>query len=76
MLDRNSNPLMWWKSNHHKYKYLTQLMFKYFSIPATSTEAERVFSSLGNLLTKKRITMSGSNVNKQLYLRDKFRKCI
>ena len=49
-------------------------MFKYFSIPATSTEAERVFSALGNLLAKKRLSMIGENVDKQLFLRDKFSK--
>ena len=52
----------------------SKLMFKYFSIPATSTEAERVFSALGNLLTKKRLSMTGDDVDKQLFLRDKFRK--
>ena len=42
-------------------------MFKYFFIPATSTEAERVFSALGNILTKKRLSMIGENVDKQFY---------
>ena len=73
-IDRDLDPLDWWRANHAKYKYLTRLMFKYLCIPATSTEAERVFSSLGNLLTKKRLCMTGANVNKQLFLRDKLRK--
>ena len=73
-IDRDQDPLLWWKENQSKYKYLTQVMFKYFSIPATSTEAERVFSNLSNMLTKRRLCMTGSNVDKQLFLRDKFRK--
>ena len=33
------------KTKHIKYRFLTKLISKYFSIPATSTEAERVFSA-------------------------------
>ena len=43
---------------------------KYFCIPATSTQAERVFSALGLLLTKRRLSMTGQNVNIQMFLRD------
>ena len=39
-------------------------------IPATSTQAERVFSALGLLLTKRRLSMTGQNVNIQMFLRD------
>ena len=74
LMERDLDPLIWWKTNYSIYRFLTKLMFKYFSIPATSTEAERVFSALGNLLTKKRLSMIGENVDKQLFLRDKFSK--
>ena len=35
-----------------------------------STQAERMFSALGLLLTKRRLSMTGDNVNIQLFLRD------
>ena len=38
-----------------------------------NSKAERSFSALANLLTKRRLRMKGENVNKQLFLRDKFK---
>ena len=38
---------------------------------STSTTAERVFSALGLLLTKRRLCLTGENVNKILFLSDK-----
>ena len=43
---------------------------KYLCVPATSTQAERMFSALGLLLTKRRLAMTGDNVNARLFLRD------
>ena len=43
---------------------------KYLCVPATSTQAERVFSALGLLLTKRRLSMTGDNVNIQMFLKD------
>ena len=35
-----------------------------------SKDTERMFSSLGLLLTKRRLSMTGENINIQLFLRD------
>ena len=40
---------------------------------ATSTTAERVFSTLGLVLTKRRLSLTGENVNKLLFLSDKLK---
>jgi len=45
LIERDLDPLVWWKTNHSEYRFLTKLMSKYSSIPATSTEAGRVFSA-------------------------------
>ena len=74
VLDRELDASEWWKQNCSKYSLMSRLMKKYFCIPATSVEAERTFSALGNLLSKRRLSMTGENVDKQLFLRDKFRK--
>ena len=57
-----------------KFPNLIILVKKYLCIQASSTEAERSFSALANLLTKRRLRMSGENVNKQLFLREAIKK--
>ena len=42
-------------------------------MPATSTQAERMFSAMGWLLNKRRLNMTGANVDMQLFLKDKLR---
>ena len=62
------------KRNQAKFPNLIILVKKYLCIQASSTEAERSFSALANLLTKRRLRMSGENVNKQLFLREAIKK--
>ena len=74
--DRDSEPLKWWKVKESTYPVLSRIAKKYLAIPATSVEAERRFSDLGNLLTKRRLSMTGANVNKQLFLKKKVKDLI
>ena len=39
-------------------------------VPATSMQAERVFSWMGWVLNKRRLSMSGESVMMQLFLKD------
>ena len=57
-----------------RFPYLAKLAKKYLAVSATSTQAERAFSKLGLLLTKRRLAMDGENVNKILFLSDKIDK--
>ena len=41
---------------------------KYLCVLATSTQAERAFSGLGLLLTKRRLCMTGPKVDYQMFL--------
>ena len=54
-LPKNENPLSYWKKKEVQYPLLAKLAKKYLCIQATSTTAERVFSRLGLLLTKRRL---------------------
>ena len=69
-ISANENPLLWWKRNQDIYPLMSQLALKYLCIQATSTDAERSFSLLGNILTKKRMSLSDSNVNVLTFLSD------
>ena len=69
-LDKDEDPLGWWKNKRLEYPTLTRLVRKFLCVPATSTQAERVFSWMGWLLNKRRLCLSGESVNMQLFLKD------
>jgi hAT family C-terminal dimerisation region len=55
-----TDPLKWWYLNRFKYPTLHRMAFNYLSIPATSTEVERLFSQ-GHLIlhfTRNRLSPS------------------
>ena len=70
-MSKVGNPLNFWKKNEKRFPHLAKLARKYLCLMATSRTAERVFSSLGLLLTKRRLCLIGENVNKILFLTDK-----
>ena len=72
--DEYTDPFVWWRERESKYPILSRLAKKFLCIPATSVEAERRFSDLGLLLTKRRLNMTGSHVDMCLFLKDKFRQ--
>ena len=64
------NPMLWWKGRRNKYPLLARLARKYFSIQGTSTAAERAMSNMGNVLTKKRLSMKQDLFNALMFLSD------
>jgi len=67
-LDRNGEPLEWWRQNDKRYPNLAQLAKKYLGIPATSAPCERVFSTSGNVVTEKRSRLDPENVRNLVFL--------
>ena len=55
-----------------EYEHVLTLLSgrKYLCAPATSTQAERVFSALGWLMNKRRQNLTGAHVNSQLFLKE------
>ena len=73
--DKIEDPLKdFWQKNESKYPILSRLAKKLLCIPATSVEAERRFSDMGLLLTKRRLCMTGAHVDMCLFLKDKYRQ--
>ena len=64
------DPLGWWRGRQEQYPNLVRLARKFLCVPATSTQAERVFSWMGFLLNKRRLSLSGESVSMQLFLKD------
>lgn len=59
----NEDPLGWWKQNGHKFPGMATLAMKYLCCPGTSTPSERIFSTTGSIVTKKRNALHLENVN-------------
>ena len=61
-LERDRNPLEWWtNTGKQTYPNLFQLAMKYLVVPATSVPSERVFSTAGEVLSKKRNRLGNEN---------------
>ena len=62
-IPKSEDPLLWWKLNEHRFKILSVLARKLLCIPATSVPCERLFSSAGNIVSKKRASLDPNNVD-------------
>ena len=54
----DKNFLDWWKAKKEEYPTLARLAREYLCVSGTSTQAERVFSCMGLLLNKRRLSKS------------------
>ena len=68
VLERDQDPLKWWKNDGSLMPELQKLAKKYLCIPATSTPSERLFSKAGELISQRRSNLSDKNVNTVLFL--------
>ena len=60
--------LGWWSRHQFAYPTLARLAKKYLAIPASSAASERVFSSAGNFVTKKRNRLGYDTVDALVFL--------
>ena len=72
LLERDEDPLTWWKDNKKDYKILFNLAKNYLCIPATSVPSERLFSTAGELVSIRRNRFKSKNVDMLLFLNKKF----
>lgn len=62
------DPIDWWRCNRRKYPRLSQIAMKFLHVPATSVPSERVFSSAGSILCKKRSSLTPDNADMLVFL--------
>ncbi|MBN3288019.1 ZBED1 protein, partial [Polyodon spathula] len=67
-LSADSNPLEWWKKSVLKYPHLAQLAKKYLCVPGMYVRSERVFSTAGNTVNKKRAALDPKQVDRLVFL--------
>ena len=66
--DVELDPLKWWRVHASTYPVLAMLAKKYLCIPASSSASERVFSTSGNIVSKKRSCLKPHKVNMLVFL--------
>lgn len=64
-------PLVWWrqKQQRDRYPYLHLVAVLLLSIPATSAEVERLFSSCGNVITERRASLDRNRFQKMIMIK-------
>ena len=65
---RSCNPLQWWKANSARSPCIAAVAKEVSCIPATSTPAERVFSTAGLIVNNLRNKLSGEMVESLVFL--------
>ena len=67
-LPKSTDPLQWWKANEARFPSLAVLANSYLCVPATSTPSERLFSAAGNIVSKKKASLSPEHVDMLTFL--------
>lgn len=65
---RSVDPLQWWSLNLERFPRLALLAKKYLCIPATSTPSERVFSTAGLVVDKRRSALTPAIIDAIVFL--------
>lgn len=70
LLEWKEEPLKWWRNRNRDGSLvpLSEVVKKYFCIPATSVPSEQIFSCAGNLLCEKRSRLTRDHVDMILFL--------
>ncbi|KAJ4949074.1 hypothetical protein JOQ06_020592 [Pogonophryne albipinna] len=67
-IPKDKNPFQWWKENETKFPSLAVVARSYLAAPATSTPSERLFSAAGNIVSKKRASLTKEHVDMLTFL--------
>ncbi|GFO47760.1 Zinc finger bed domain-containing protein 1 [Plakobranchus ocellatus] len=73
-IGREQDPLKWWKDHEGLFPQLHSLAKRYLAIPATSVPSERLFSTAGELVSRKRASLGDNNINMILFLNKKLKE--
>lgn len=69
IIDRDADPIGWWKDNQNTFPSLSNVARKYLSSSASSVYYERrLFSEIGNIYTDNRSRLSSDNAEKLLFI--------
>ena len=67
-LERSEEPLEYWINHKNVYPHLFKLAQQFLCTPASSVPSERVFSTCGEVVSKKRNRLSPKSVEKIMFI--------
>ena len=67
-LDRSLCPFVWWVANQQRFPRLAKVGRQMLNVPATSVTSERLFSKVGNIISKKRNLLAPSTADHIVFL--------
>ena len=70
MADKNINILHWWRDHEKVLPHLAKVVRKVLTIPVSSSKSERVFSTAGNFVSKKRNRLAPKKVEELLLIKE------
>jgi zinc finger BED domain-containing protein 1 (E3 SUMO-protein ligase ZBED1) len=68
-LQEKENPYMWWRERAANYPLLSVVARKWLAVPASSAASERMFSSAGLTVSKKRTRLKTDHVSTLVFLK-------
>ena len=68
-LPEDTDPLSYWKEQHHSLPLLSKLACKYLSIPASSAPVERLFSIAGKVFRPERCRLGDAHFEQLMLIR-------
>ena len=63
------HPLDYWKTNAHRFKYLSEIAVEILGIPASSGQLERIFSTASDIKSAKRNRLSPVLFERLLFIK-------
>jgi hypothetical protein len=74
-IPRSANPLQWWESvGKEMYPVIYNIAKKHLVVPGSSVPSEWVFSTAGNIITKKRSLLADVTASNLIFLRENLSK--
>lgn len=67
-LERDGDPLAWWRENGHQYPHMINIVQKHFCCLATSVPCERAFSKAGLFVSDRRNRLNGTKTKQLMCL--------
>ena len=67
---KDVNILHWWRDHEKVLPNLSKVAKKVLTVPASSAKSERVFSTGGNFVTKKRSRLSPKKVEELIVIKE------
>lgn len=71
-IDADADPFMWWKTNESKFPHVAKIAQRHLCVPGTCVSSERIFSTVGDIVSATRSRLAADNVDRLIFLQKNF----